>query len=118
MGTGITYIRTAECRLYLCVVLDIYSKRVVGWSMSNVQDRQMVLKAVLMVVATAAQGFGDPALRSWHPVHEQRMPAVPSGLQPGLQHERGRALRRQRGMRPELTGSSLPIVRRLRRPLP
>lgn len=48
--TDITYIRTAEGWLYLCVVLDLYSKRVVGWSMSNIQDRHMVLKAVLMAL--------------------------------------------------------------------
>lgn len=48
--TDITYIRTAECWLYLCVVLDLFSKRVVGWSMSTVQDRQLVLNAVLMAL--------------------------------------------------------------------
>ena len=48
--TDITYIRTAENWLYLCVVLDLYSKRVVGWSMSNIQDRQLVLNAVLMAL--------------------------------------------------------------------
>lgn len=48
--TDITYIRTAEYWLYLCVVLGLYSRRVVGWSMSDVQDRQMVLKAVLMAL--------------------------------------------------------------------
>jgi len=48
--TDITYIRTAEHWLYLCVVLDLYSKRVVGWSMSNIQDRQLVLNAVLMAL--------------------------------------------------------------------
>lgn len=48
--TDITYIRTAQGWLYLCVVLDLYSKRVVGWSMSDIQDRQMVLKAVLMAL--------------------------------------------------------------------
>ncbi len=48
--TDITYIRTAQGWLYLCVVLDLYNKRVVGWSMSDIQDRQMVLKAVLMAL--------------------------------------------------------------------
>jgi putative transposase len=48
--TDITYIRTAEGWLYLCIVLDLYSKRVVGWSMSNIQDRQLVLNAVLMAL--------------------------------------------------------------------
>ena len=46
--TDITYIRTAEGWLYLCVVIDLYGGKVVGWSMSTTQDRQLVLKAVLM----------------------------------------------------------------------
>jgi putative transposase len=46
--TDITYIRTAEGWLYLCVVIDLFSGKVVGWSMSATQDRQLVLKAVLM----------------------------------------------------------------------
>ena len=48
--TDITYIRTAEHWLYLCVVLDLYSGLVVGWSMSARQDRQLVVQAVLMAV--------------------------------------------------------------------
>jgi putative transposase len=48
--TDITYIRTAEHWLYLCVVLDLYSGLVVGWSMDPQQDRQLVIQAVLMAV--------------------------------------------------------------------
>jgi len=48
--TDITYIRTAEHWLYLCIVLDLYSGLVVGWSMSPHQDRQLVVQAVLMAV--------------------------------------------------------------------
>lgn len=48
--TDITYIRTAEHWLYLCVVFDLYSGLVVGWSMSPRQDRQLVVQAVLMAV--------------------------------------------------------------------
>jgi putative transposase len=33
-----------------CIVLDLYSGRVVGWSMSPRQDRQLVVQAVLMAV--------------------------------------------------------------------
>ena len=44
----ITYIRTGEGWLYLCAVLDLYSGKVVGWSMSAIQDRHLVLKAVMM----------------------------------------------------------------------
>lgn len=49
-ATDITYVRTAEDWLYLCVVIDLYSRLVVGWSMSAVQDRQLVLQAVLMAL--------------------------------------------------------------------
>jgi len=48
--TDITYIRTAEHWLYLCVVLDLYSGLVVGWSMSSCQDRQLVVQAVRMAL--------------------------------------------------------------------
>ena len=48
--TDITYIRTAEHWLYLCVVLDLHSGLVVGWSMSSRQDRQLVVQAVLMAL--------------------------------------------------------------------
>lgn len=48
--TDITYIRTGEGWLYLCVVLDLHSKLVVGWSMSTVQNRSLVLDAVLMAL--------------------------------------------------------------------
>ncbi len=44
----ITYVKTGEGWLYVCVVTDLYSGLVVGWSMSPVQDRHMVIKAVLM----------------------------------------------------------------------
>ena len=48
--TDITFIRTGEGWLYLCVVVDLYSKLVVGWSMSGTQDRQLVIQAVLMAL--------------------------------------------------------------------
>ncbi len=48
--TDITYIRTGEGWLYLVVVIDLYSKLVVGWSMSHRQDKELVLQAVLMAV--------------------------------------------------------------------
>jgi putative transposase len=50
MGDRHQYIRTAEHWLYLCVVLDLYSGLVVGWSMSPRPDRQWVVQAVLMAV--------------------------------------------------------------------
>ena len=46
----ITYIRTGEGWLYLAVVLDLYSRVIVGWSMSHRITRDLVLKALLMAL--------------------------------------------------------------------
>ena len=48
--TDITEIPTLEGKLYLCIVLDLYSKLVMGWSMHHRQDRHMVVRAVQMAV--------------------------------------------------------------------
>ena len=48
--TDITYVRTGENWLYLCVVVDLYSGIVVGWSMSPRQEQQLVVQAVLMAL--------------------------------------------------------------------
>jgi putative transposase len=48
--TDITEISTHEGKLFLCVVLDLFSKLIVGWSMHHRQDRQMVIRAVQMAV--------------------------------------------------------------------
>jgi len=44
----ITYIRTREGWLYLAVILDLFSRRVVGWSMSNRVYGQLTLGALRM----------------------------------------------------------------------
>ena len=48
--TDITELKTGEGKLYLCVILDLFSKLVIGWSMHHRQDRQMVLRAVEMAI--------------------------------------------------------------------
>lgn len=48
--TDITEIATQEGKLYLCVVLDLFNKLVIGWSMHHRQDRYMVIRAVEMAV--------------------------------------------------------------------
>ena len=48
--TDITEIPTGEGKLFLCVVVDLYSKLVIGWSMHHRQDRKMVLRAVEMAL--------------------------------------------------------------------
>lgn len=41
----ITYLCTREGFMYLAVFLDLYSRRVVGWSLSNTLKKELVLKA-------------------------------------------------------------------------
>jgi len=48
--TDITYIRTHEGWLYLAVVIDLFSRQVVGWSMQPRMERDLVLKALLMAL--------------------------------------------------------------------
>jgi len=48
--TDITYIRTLEGFTYLAVVIDLYSRRVVGWSMQGRQTTDVALQALLMAV--------------------------------------------------------------------
>ncbi|MGB5557045.1 MAG: IS3 family transposase [Paracoccaceae bacterium] len=48
--TDITYIRTHEGWLYLSVVLDLFSRQVVGWSMQSRMDRELAIQALLMAV--------------------------------------------------------------------
>ena len=48
--TDITYIPTQEGWLYLAVVLDLFSRQVIGWSMQPQLGRDLVLQAVLMAV--------------------------------------------------------------------
>lgn len=48
--TDITYIPTAQGWLYLAVVLDLYSRRIVGWAMSDRLERQLVINALQMAL--------------------------------------------------------------------
>ena len=48
--TDITYVRTWEGWLYLAVVMDLYSRRIVGWSMQPTLTRDIVLDVLLMAV--------------------------------------------------------------------
>jgi putative transposase len=45
-----TYIWTAEGWLYLAVVLDLFSRRVVGWSMSSQMNAELVTEALVTAI--------------------------------------------------------------------
>ena len=48
--SDITYIWTEEGWLYLCIVLDLFSRKVVGWCMSEWLKREIVLSAINQAV--------------------------------------------------------------------
>ena len=48
----ITYVWTSEGWLYLAVVLDLFSRRIVGWAMSHTLERSVVLSALEMAITS------------------------------------------------------------------
>lgn len=46
--SDITYIPTQEGWLYLAAVMDLYSRRIIGWSMSSRMKESLVIKALSM----------------------------------------------------------------------
>src|SRR5204863_1255413 len=54
----ITYIPTREGWLYLAAVEDLYSRRVVGWSMANDMESRLVVDALAMAVQRRLPGEG------------------------------------------------------------
>lgn len=75
--TDITYIRTYEGWLYLAIVIDLYSRMVVGWSMKSTMTTELVLDALMMacwrrhpknpVIIHSDQGsqFGSDDFNRW-----------------------------------------------------
>ena len=50
-GADISYIWTAEGWLYLAIVLDLYSRRIVGWATSDRLKKDMALNALRRAIA-------------------------------------------------------------------
>jgi putative transposase len=48
--TDITYIRTWQGWLYLAVVMDLFSRKIVGWSTGPTIARELILNAVMIAV--------------------------------------------------------------------
>jgi transposase InsO family protein len=54
----ITYLRSPEGWLYLAAILDLHSRMVVGWAVSAVIDRHLVIKALNEALRRRAPGAG------------------------------------------------------------
>jgi len=57
-ASDITYIDTLQGWLYLAVILDLRSRRVIGWSMSQSLEERIVLDALRMALAGRQPGRG------------------------------------------------------------
>jgi len=84
--TDISYIRTWQGWLYLAVVIDLFARNVVGWSMKPTLSRELALDALLIAVwrhkpddevsctqtraasTTVATGGGSVGPITWPPV--------------------------------------------------
>jgi len=56
--SDITYIWTREGWLYLAVILDLFSRRIVGWAMSNRLGQELVLNAFQQALWRRRPGHG------------------------------------------------------------
>jgi putative transposase len=54
----ISYIWAREGRLYLAVILDLQSRRVIGWAVSNRMKRDLAIRALRMAIALRAPPKG------------------------------------------------------------
>jgi putative transposase len=88
-----TYVPTCAGFLYLAVVLDVWSRRVVGWAIGEQMTADLVLSALNMAIAQrrpnnvihhSDQGSSTPALRSataagrWACAHRWEPSATPT----------------------------------------
>ena len=89
----ITYVRTQEGFAYLAVVIDLFSRRVVGWSMQSRQtDRRRLASAPHGHLAEKAEGQGADPFGPRQPVHQHGLGRVPPRPQPGALNEPPREL--------------------------
>ena len=56
--SDITYIKTRRGWLYLCVFMDLFSRKIVGWSMSRHMRSEMVVEALRMAYRNRRPGEG------------------------------------------------------------
>lgn len=56
--SDITYVRTATGWLYLCAIIDLYSRKVVGWSMKRHMETSLVASALRMAIGSRRPASG------------------------------------------------------------
>jgi len=56
--SDITYIKTREGWLYLAVVMDLYSRKIVGWALAKNMAVEIVKSALIMAIGRRKPGSG------------------------------------------------------------
>ena len=56
--SDVTYFRSINGWLYLCVVIDLYSRKIVGWSVSEKNDSKLVCDSIRMAISKRNPGRG------------------------------------------------------------
>ena len=75
----VTYIRTWEGWLYLAIILDVFSRRIVGWAMGTTLHTELVVEAFEMAVrrrqAKGAIAHSDQGCQGRFKASSQQWPA-------------------------------------------
>jgi len=88
--SDITYVPTREGWLYLATVLDLASRRVVGWAMRDTLELDLALSALRMALGARrpAPGLLHHSDRGWHYASaEYRALLAARGITPSMSHK-------------------------------
>jgi transposase InsO family protein len=84
----VTFIATLQGWLYLAVLIDLFSRRVIGWAMSAKNDEALTLSALQMAIDQRAPApRAHPSQRSRYHLRCMRVPRRLAASRVTLQHE-------------------------------
>ena len=93
----ITYVRLQEEFVYVAVVLDAHSRRVIGWALAQHLGASLAVQALRMALAERQTRAGlDSSLRPRHPVRMRRLSHAARRPWRATEHESGGQSLRQR----------------------
>lgn len=84
----ITHLATGEGWLYLAVLIDLYSRKVIGWAMSERMTADLVCDALQMALWSRKMPTGVIVHSDRQPVLFNTVPVAADTPRPPVQHER------------------------------
>ena len=124
VGTDITYLSTDAGWVYLGVVVDLFSRKVVGWAIGTSLATDLVAQALRQAIESRRPGPGlNPPLGSRQSIHQRSVPSDLAWSWHHGEHEPQGLLLRQRGVRAVLLVAQArvdqsSVIRRLGRHTP